>query len=363
MRARRATRARAARRPAASTLALLWLTLGIAGCFGRGNVTRVVDGQPREGRGIDEAAYASYLRAAFLESVGDREHALEELERALDADPVSPEILTRIGEVRCGTNLRLDAPPPAADAARASLLAFSRALGLDGSYAPAWYGRARCLERTGQRAAALAAAERAAYYDPLRVECTVTVARLLFALGRPAEAFAWLDAFALYHPASVDAERARLRAAERHGTRARAERSRNSLAALGRDVRGADRAALERALREDDLEAARASAVALRMPSAELALEAAQLAPELAYTQALMVLRADPSESTAWVAALVAADRLGDEQRLADALDELAFEPLPVSPRALELLAELIQRRAGPDAAEAFRRALASPAR
>jgi tetratricopeptide (TPR) repeat protein len=331
----------------------LLFAFALSGCFGQNSVTRVVDGQAREGRAIDESAYAAYLRAALEQQAGKREQALEELDRALDSDALSPEILTRIGELRCGTTQASGAV--SAKATRAALGAFSRALGLDGSYAPAWLGRARCLERSGRRAEALVAAERAAYFDPLRVESTTTVARLLFAAGRDDEAWAWLDALVLLEPSSIDAERARLAAAERQRSAFRRDRSRQRLAALGRPVAAAERAALERALARGDLASARAHALALGISGAELALLACESAPELAFEQALFVLRADPSEASAWVAALVAADRLADEQRFAEALDELDAEPLPASRGALELLGELIARRAGPDAARVFR--------
>ncbi|HEY3497668.1 MAG TPA: hypothetical protein VGK73_23380 [Polyangiaceae bacterium] len=344
--------------PARSSVACGLLSLALAGCFGRGSVTRAVDGQVREGRAIDEAAYASYLRAAFLESTGQRELALEELERALDWDPVSPEILTRIGELRCGTNLAANAAGPAPDAAHAGLVAFSRALGLDDTYGPAWLGRARCLERSGRRDEALVAAERAVYYDPLRIETTTTTARLLFALDRPNEAWTWLDARVLLEPGSVDAERARLAAARAHNDAPRVARSERALGALGRLATPGSRTRLEQAIAAGDLSAARARAMELRISSTELALFAVKRAPALAFEQALSVLRADPSDTSAWVAAIAAADLLGDDQRFADALDELAADPLPPSPEALELLARLISRRAGKDAEAAFARAL-----
>ena len=336
------------------------LSLSLAGCFGRGSVARVVDGNVREGRAIDETAYAAYLRAAFLESNGDTARALEELERALDWDPGSPEILTRIGELRCGTALAPNAPKPAEGEAHAGLVAFSRALGLDDAYAPAWLGRALCLERLGRRAEALTAAQNAAYYDPLRIESTTVVARLLFALGRPREAWAWLDARVLMEPESVDAERARLAAAVAEHAGERAARSQRVLATLGHPVPGNARAELEQALAAGDLATARARALDLRLTSAELAIFAVKRAPALAFDQALSVLRADPSDTSAWAAALAAADRLGDEQRFADALDELDPDPLPPSPEALELLGEIVARRGGPEAKAALERALGS---
>ena len=111
------------------------LALGTTpGCRGGAEVARIVDGRVEHGRAVDEEAYAASLRAGILDASGDRDRALEELDRALAADPDSPELLTRYGEVACGA-ARSSPPHPAS-----ALSAFSRALALEPAYAPAWLG-------------------------------------------------------------------------------------------------------------------------------------------------------------------------------------------------------------------------------
>jgi tetratricopeptide (TPR) repeat protein len=179
-----------------------------AGCLGPGGVTRVADGEVQRGREIHAEAYASYLRAATFEAAGDRKQALGELERALDADPGSPEILTRLGELNCGVSPRLPPTPATVPPAAAenALLLFSRALDAAPRYAPAWLGRAVCLESQGRRREALATARRAAALDPLRPESTRVMVRLLIALERREEAARWLSAYRVLVPAPLDPE-------------------------------------------------------------------------------------------------------------------------------------------------------------
>jgi tetratricopeptide (TPR) repeat protein len=301
-----------------------------AGCLGPGGVTRVADGEVQRGREIHAEAYASYLRAATFEATGDRKQALDELERALDADPGSPEILTRFAELTCGASPRL--PPVSAavpaDAAERALLHFSRALEAEPRYAPAWLGRAVCLESRGQRREALAMATRAAALDPLRPESTRVMVRLLRAVGRREEAARWLSAYRVLVPAPLDPE-----------------------PPTGDSGVGSERAhasrSLERAFSDRDLAAARAAALELGMSRSALALLAATAAPELAIEQALSILAADPTDSDALIAALTAADRVGDSAHFEQALHSFAGEPLPASPRAKELFAEVLARHAG----------------
>lgn len=309
-----------------------------AGCVGPGGVTRVADGEVQSGREIDAEAYASYFRAATLEATGDRKQALDELERALDADPDSPQILTRVAELTCFANPRLfptSAAAPASAAERALLL-FSRALDKDARYAPAWLGRAVCLESQGRRREALAMATRAAALDPLRPESTRVMARLLIALGRQEDAARWLHAYRVLVPAPLDPEPP---TGDSAVSTARANASRS----------------LERAFSERNLAAARAAALELGMSRSALALVLATAAPELAIEQALTILAADPTDSDALIAALTAADRLGDSARFQQALLLFAGEPLPPSPRAKELFAEVLERHIGTVGLEAWR--------
>ncbi len=331
---------------------LLIACLLLTSCLGGGGVARVIDGRVERGRAVDEEAYAASLRAGVFDAEGDRERALDELERAMAADPDSPELLARYGEVSCRAG-RDGAPRPGP-----ALAAFSRSLNLDPTYAPAWLGRGRCLELMGRAREALIAAERAAEYDPLDPRATVLVARLLFAAGQRAEAWRWLDGLAALLPASAEAQRALLAAAEREHDDVREHLALGALAALGEHVPGAEAAEFQSAVRRGDLSAVRRAAIELRLSGAALALELAERAPLLGLEQAGAVLAADPTESDAWVAGLAAADELGDRERFRELLGMLAPDPLPPSPRALALFAELLARHAGDDGRAALARAL-----
>ena len=318
--------------------------LVFAACVTRGPVTRVADGATFEGRPIAPEAYAAYLSASVLEERGDARGALRELERALDEDPRSPEIVTRIARLLCARG----APREASDEA---LENFDDALALDPGYAPAWLGLAECRERRSDFPAALEAAERAAYFDPQSAPATRTVARLLFRLGRPNEAWVWLDALTTLSPESREAARALLDAAVLRRDRARERRARSALLELGQGDGLSREAALDDALHAGDLARARTLASALSLRPSTLAWRALDASsPTLALEQTKLVLGADPSDTEAWVVALAAADELGDEARFLEVLALLDPEPLPPSPRALELLGRLLARHGGPDA-------------
>jgi tetratricopeptide (TPR) repeat protein len=326
----------------------------LVACAVRGPVTRVADGETREGRPIAPEAYAAYLRASVLEARGDARGAVAELERALDEDPRSPEIVTRIGRIVCASG--------ASGAASEAYEAFEDALSLDPDYGPAWLELARCRERNGDRAGALAAAERAVYFDASNPEATRVAARLAFAVGRPAHGFALLDGLVELEPSSREAWDALYLAALERGDSARATRARRALERLGVAGEPARRRSLDDALRAGDLARARALAVELRVGPSALAWRALDVSSHAAaLEQASLVLAADPSDSDAWIAALTAADELGDERRFDEALRSLDPEPLPPSPRARAALERLVARHVGPDAAAAFERAQRSP--
>jgi tetratricopeptide (TPR) repeat protein len=289
----------------------LWLSS--VGCT-PGTVTRVVDGELRVGRPISEEAYAAYAKAELAAAQGDRRQALTLLEAALDEDPRSPELETRYGEILCA-----DAPGPHA------LERFASALELDPEYAPAYLGRARCLRRLGRANEALVAAERAAYLDPMALETTREVSEILFARHRADEAWRWLETRILLEPTSRAVHALLLEAAVREKDDARAERARSVL----ENQRG-------------------------RQSERERPLRSLPSEPARALSQAERRLAADPDDTDAWVAALVAADLLGDEERFQRLLRVLSDTPLPISPPALHLLSELVARRCGANAAAAL---------
>ncbi len=337
--------------------AFLFAALGlVAGCRSGAEVTRIVDGRAEIGRAVDEEAYAASLRAGVFDATGDRDRALRELERALASDPDSAPLLTRYGEVACSA--KRSSPPRPGGALRA----FSRALVLEPTYAPAWLGRARCLDLLGREPEGLASAELAAAYDPEDPAATELVARLLFAFGRKAEAWAWLDGLATLAPQSPEAQRVLLSAATRQRSRERELLARRALIALGVQLPGDAVGELEQAIMRGDLAAVRRAALSLRFSSGALALLLARRAPELALIEAEAALKADPTASDAWIAALASADALGDTERFASLLPLLDPEPLPPSKSALSLLSELLVRHTGSEGGVALRQALAGRA-
>jgi tetratricopeptide (TPR) repeat protein len=275
----------------------------------------VVDGERVEGRPIAAEAYAAYAKAELHAAQGDRKHALELLAAALDQDPASPELVTRYGELLCDGG-----------AGARALERFERALDLDPEYAPAYLGRARCLERLGRRAEALAAAQHAAYLDPMALATTREVSLMLFSRGRTSEAWRWLEARVLLEPASRAANALLLEAALREKDDARTARARRALALTGSELT-ADAGAALRALPAE---------------------------PRQALERAERRLAADPDDTDAWIAGLVAADLLGEEARFGALLASLGESPLSPTPAALSLLTDLLERRCGPDAAAAL---------
>jgi tetratricopeptide (TPR) repeat protein len=326
------------------------LSAALLGCSVSGGVTRIADGSREDGRYIDSSAYTAYARGALLEASGDSAGALSAYEAALDADPGSADVLTRIGALHC----RVDPRHPArADAA------FDAALEKDSGFAPAYAARARCLERRGQLEAALEQARLAVTFDPETIELSELVARLLFTLRRKAEAWVWLDALVSLHPSSPQAWQVFRSFAELAADTVRLRRARLAERSLGVLPLAQTEAAgdtIDVLLRARDLDGARRAAVMRRWKSSTLALRAAEVgAHAVAVEQARHVLQADPSDSDAWVALLVSADQLHDVPLFAQALEALDTEPTTPSARAAELLAALLARRVGEEAARAFR--------
>jgi hypothetical protein len=128
----------------------------LLGCVAGSGVQRVYDGDVILGRFVSSEAYAAYLRGAIAEAEGHADEAQRAYEEAAERQPSSPEVWTRLGELRCRIAPR---DPRAEDA-------LSRALALDGGYAPAWSARASCALSRGDVAVARAAASRATELDP-----------------------------------------------------------------------------------------------------------------------------------------------------------------------------------------------------
>lgn len=337
----------------AALTSLAGLAVCVAGCFGgAASVTRFVGGQALPERYISPGAYANYAEGAVLQARGDLRGALSAYLDALAEDPVSAELWTRVASLRC----RLHSGNAQA--------ALSRAERLDASYAPLWRERARCDLARGQTEAAIREAQKSLKLDPDDEETNLFYIRLCELSHNLAEERRWLDALVTERPRSVAAWKALLAYAKRHADRARLRRAAEALSirapgllpslqrvvpALGISAR------LDRALSAGQDKTARRLALSLHLGPGQLALRAAALGrTDLARGEAELVLQADPSNSNAWVARLVAADLAGNDH---------AFERVLETPRAarprLSLLganlwAGLLRRRIGEDAAKAW---------
>src|SRR5262249_45382032 len=115
---------------------------------------------------------------------------------------------------------------------------------------------------------------------------------------------------------------------------------------------------VDAALRQDDLAAARKRALALHLPSGELAVRAAALGrTNAAREQAELALGADRADASARIALAVAADLTGDREAVRRAIAALPAPRdalAPPSVLARLLFAELIDRHVGRDAARVW---------
>jgi hypothetical protein len=116
---------------------------------------------------------------------------------------------------------------------------------------------------------------------------------------------------------------------------------------------------VDAALARGAFDDARRLALAARLSSGALAVRAAATgAAAFAKDQAELVLAADPQNGDARVAAAVAADLLRDDQALLRTMVDATRPGPPLSPLAGLLMAELLDRRVGPDAKRAWMDAL-----
>jgi len=148
-------------------------------------VERAYDGRVVEGRYIEPAAYAAYLRGAIAESAGDAKRALAAYTEAARVDPRSTETAQRIADVRCTIDprecrpVRVDAASPPASRERAIALALDSV-----DSAAAWDALlvwARARDDVALEAFALA---RVAAADPSRRDEVAAAAEELANLGQ-----------------------------------------------------------------------------------------------------------------------------------------------------------------------------------
>lgn len=338
-------------------LAIVLAALPAAACgFGSTSVVRVVDGRPIEGRFIDTATYALYARGAYHEQHGELAHARAAYAAAAERDPKSAAIWTRLGAVQCAGK------DPGYERS------FAVAANEDPTYAPLWRERATCALGRGKPRRAVEAAETAVLLEPEDEQNSLVLARALDRDGRTDDALRWLHALTVARPRAVAAWTLLQAIAKRRGRDAERLRAAQALAELSATdpTRAAGEPhpspapeseldALDRALGAGELTRARRLAVTAGVRADRLAVRAAALGSAgAAGEQAELVLAADPTNGNAWVAALVAADLDGDPERFRRALDALAREALPPEPLAARLMAALLARRVGADAARAW---------
>jgi tetratricopeptide (TPR) repeat protein len=285
----------------------LCLALSVSCTMRSAGVTRMADGVRYEGRFVSPEAYAAYLLGVEREARNEFDEALAAYLEAHAEDPDSAEIWARIGAVRCFSN----AAPAGPAAARAS---FARGLLTNPAYYGNYFERARCAERAGDFRSALTDATAAVARNPDDEPANLLVARVLQALGRSAEARLWLEAYRSYHVATIATERAL--------TSARDPRSAQAVVAASAGASPG---------------AARSAAFA----------ELGSGRTERARLQAQRELDADPTNSDAWIATLVACDALHDEPCFEATLSRLEMPSLAPSSTALGYLRELLARRAG----------------
>ncbi len=337
------------------------------GCASQ-TVVRVIDGREIEGPFVSEYAYTLYAIGADAEAHGDLSTALQAFEAAAEEDPDSPQTWTRIGAIRC----RLKASDPDA--------AFERARELDPDFEPLAREEAQCALLRGQMAKAVEHARRAFELDPDNEAPVLFYASVLALVGRSKEAVGILQELTIRRPWSMRALRelrsytimtkdqaatadaSRRLAQLRNPGRATDVQADITLGAGAARLEGGEAAgleALDAALAEGNLKLARKLGRQVRIVPAEIAVRAAALGKSLlAREQAELVLGADPSDSGARVALVVAADLARDTALLDRSLAELppvSAGPLPQPSLLARLLfAEVLYRRVGAAAARAW---------
>lgn len=320
------------------------------GCgFGSGSVVRIVEGQEQTGRAISPEAYEHFVRGSLEELGKHYAEAESEYQAGLEEDDASPELWTRLGHVRC-----LQRNTAAADEA------FAAAERRDANYGPLHVARARCAMRAGTARLALEHARRAVRDDPDNPQASDVLLEALLRNDQPREALALAVALALRHPAPTAWHQVR-RVAKAAGDEAWEQRAIERASEIDRAIRrnggGVEACdattwgALDFAIHSDKLGTARSLAASCRLTAGALAVRAAALGnSRVARAQAGHVLSANPGDGDAVIALWVAADLEGEPLPLPP-IPEAATPPGPL---ALRLMAEMLARRAGADAARAW---------
>jgi tetratricopeptide (TPR) repeat protein len=285
-----------------------------------GPVQRKVHGRLIEGREIDEEVYAALLEGALGEQQGDLDRAEKGFRRAIGLDRDHGLLWARLGAVLCARSRHAEAAA-----------AFDEGARLDPEAPQPAHERARCLLSQGRDPEALVAAREALRLDPADLEISLLIVAIEHHAGHDPSARRWLD-----------------------GLRARDPGDPRVLQAETRTFPPAVVAPLARVdqlLRAGSFDEARRQARVIPLSLGELSARAAALgALPFARDLAALVLSADPGSSDAFIALLVA--RAGEDlPSIPPALTAGRFRPTPPSAVATALLAEVLLRRAGPEAA------------
>lgn len=331
-----------------SRLVLLLAALFPAGCQ-TGTVVRSFGGVEAHGHFINDWAYASYARGVESEARGRHDDALFFYEEAIEQDPESPELWVRLGAMRCRLKLSR-----AEDA-------FAEAEDRDPSYEPLWRERAACAARSGETDLALAHIERAVALDPGRDETVLALVALLDRAGRHEDAERWLRSLVARSPNSAAAWQAVVAHAHERNPAwlavARSELARLAPGidapppALRRKPSGSWRS-VDEALIAGSLDDARTRAREGHLDTRLLAARAIFVGrPLLAFEEAELRLGADPDDSDARVALALAADLLGKTATIGEALRDIPAAAERLSEPGRLLLAELLLRHEGTEAA------------
>jgi tetratricopeptide (TPR) repeat protein len=329
-------------------LAVSVAAFALVGCGGP-TVVRVIDGREIAGRFLSERAYALYAEAADAEARGELGAALSGFSAALGEDPDSVEILSRIGALRC----RLGGDAEAA---------FERALSVNADYEPALRERAVCALRKGRVDEAIVSARLAVASDPTQDAAVLVLANALERRARVSEAKALLAELVVRRPTSIDAARAQHELALHMHDAPMVLASAGHLRSLGRHLVAETEgdaspslslAEIDAALASGDLPRARRLALHAKVEGADLAVRAVALGNALAAKQqAELIVGADPDNTTAVLALVVALDLLHDAAGMERALARP--QRGRTTPLVRVLFAEMLARRLGDEVARAW---------
>jgi tetratricopeptide (TPR) repeat protein len=316
---------------------------------------------------IEPSTYAAYTDGAYLEARGEWRAAEEAYRRALEQDPDSPSIWTRLGVILCRDDLQ------------SALEAFRRANEHSG-HGPAWAARARCLYEHRRSPDALASAKAAIGFDPTDADANLLIAEIYREQARPASSSAWLFAWLLLDPHSLSHWKALAAQADALADRSLSLLLRSELEQRvdqGSEIGAAALSALqppklspglhkalEEAVARGDLARARTSAHAAGISELDLATLALEMgSTSLAASQAQLLLGADPQNGDAWIVALAAAALASDEEGFARLLTTAAGTRPPraaLAEHMTSLLSWWIGEAAASEWAEAYRSQAAS---